>query len=303
MQSISYYLQHPNDVALRFLVRYGSWLPDKIFLKLMFRLTMGYKLDLRNPNTFSEKLQWMKLYNRRPEYTKMVDKVKAKEYVASILGDEVLIPTIGIWEDPNEIDFDQLPDRFVLKCNHNSGLGMYICKDKSKMDMENVKKQLKKGLKENYFQKNREWPYKNVPRCILAEQFVVPDSESDDLLDYKFFCFNGIPKFCQVIRRDNSDLYIDFFDKDWVHQPFHEPQNYPFSEIEPSKPLHLEQMWEAASKLAKDKPFVRIDFYDTKEQFYFGEITFFPTSGLGGFNPKEWDCKFGEWLNLPPQCS
>lgn len=260
---------------------------------------MGYQLNLKRPKSFSEKLQWLKLYDRRPEYTVMVDKVKAKEYVASILGDEYIIPTLGVWEDPDEIDFDKLPDRFVLKCNHNSGLGMYICKDKSKMSIEKVKNELRKGLEEDYFKQNREWPYKDVPRRILAEQYIDPDPDINDLLDYKFFCFNGEPKYCQVINRHNDNLHIDFFDYNWNHQPFHEPRVYPHAEIGPKKPCHYEQMWEAARKLANNKPFSRIDFYDTGNHVYFGEITFFPTSGFGGFEPQEWDLKFGSWIQLP----
>lgn len=298
MQSISYYIRHPNVAGNRLLVKYFTWLPDKMFLKLKFRFTMGYRLDLKNPQTFSEKLQWLKLYNRRAEYTIMVDKIKVKEYVASVLGDEYIIPTLGVWEDPDKIDFDKLPDRFVLKCNHNSGLGMYICTDKTKMDVEKVKADLRKGLKENYYKKNREWPYKDVPRRILAEQFIDP-TPNTELLDYKFFCFNGEPKYCQVINRQNDELHIDFFDYNWNHQTFHEPREFPHAEIKPKKPCHYDQMWESARKLAKNKPFSRIDLYDTGNHVYFGEITFFPTSGLGGFDPKEWDFKFGKYLLLP----
>lgn len=272
---------------------------DKAYLQIMFRLKMGKKLNVDCPKSFSEKLQWLKLYNRKPEYTMMVDKVKVKDYVASVLGKEYIIPTLGVWENSDDIDFDKLPDRFVLKCNHNSGTGMYICKDKSKMEVEKVKAELRKGLRENYYLKNREWPYKDVTRRILAEQFIDPKPGTKDLPDYKFFCFNGVPKFCQVISGRDTKMSIDFFDKDWKHQPFHEPHFYPFAEIEPQRPDNLETMWRLATKLAEGKPFSRIDFYDTGDKVYFGEITFFPTSGLGGFDPQEWDYKFGEWITLP----
>ena len=172
MQSISFYLNHPKTVGNIILYRFCRWMPDKWYLKLKFRLWMGKKLDLKNPRTFSEKLQWLKLYDRRPEYTFMVDKVKVKEYVASLIGDKYIIPTLGVWESPDMIDFDSLPDRFVLKCNHNSGLGMYICKDKSKMNIEKVKEGLREGLKQNYYLGGREWPYKDVPRRILAETYL-----------------------------------------------------------------------------------------------------------------------------------
>lgn len=298
MQSLTYYYRHPKVIGNVTLYYLRYLLSDKMYLRLLFRNNMGYRLNLKNPQTFSEKLQWLKLYDRRPEYTIMVDKVKAKEYVASIIGEEYIIPTLGVWDDPDQIDFDALPDRFVLKCNHNSGLGMYICKDKSMMDVKKVKEGLRKGLKENYFMSNREWPYKDVPRRILAEKYIDPAPGTNDLPDYKFFCFDGKPKYCQVISGRNTTMCIDFFDREWRHQPFHEPYNYPFADEEPPKPKHLEKMWQAATTLAADKPFSRIDFYQVGGFVYFGEITFFPTSGMGGFNPPEWDYKFGEWINL-----
>lgn len=147
-------------------------LSDKLYLKLLFRHRMGYQLDLDNPKTFNEKLQWLKLYNRNPLYTVMVDKVRAKEYVANKIGEQYIIPTLGVWENVDDIDFDSLPSRFVIKCNHNSGKGMYICKDKSKMDVEKVRNGLRKGLRENYYLHGREWPYKDVPRRIIAEQYM-----------------------------------------------------------------------------------------------------------------------------------
>lgn len=181
---------------------------------MMYWLHLGRKLNLKNPKTFNEKLQWLKLYNHKPEYTIMVDKVKAKEYVAKLIGEEHIIPTLGVWDDPDDIDFDALPDQFVLKCNHNSGTGMCICRDKSKLDIEKVKAELRKGLKENYFMRWREWPYKNVPRKILAEKFMV-DESGTELKDYKIFCFNGEPRYCQVISDRNTDEKIDFYDMHW----------------------------------------------------------------------------------------
>ena len=275
------------------------WLPDVLYLKGMYLSQMGRRLNLQDPRSFSEKMQWLKLYNQIPEYTILVDKIKAKDYVASVLGEEYIIPTLGVWDDPDSIDFDALPERFVIKCNHNSGTGMYICKDKSRMDVEKVKAGLRKGLRENYFRGNREWPYKNVPRRILAERYIDPDPQTNDLPDYKFFCFCGEPKYCQVISGREGKMCIDFFDKEWNHQPFHEPRNYPFSDNLPQRPVHLEQMWEFARRLATGKPFSRIDFYDVGDNVFFGEITFFPTSGMGGFDPEEFDVKLGEMIVLP----
>ena len=300
MHTLSFYLKNPRLILNHcFSVFWGRCLSDKTYLKVKYWLVTGKKLDLKTPKTFSEKLQWLKLYDRRPEYTIMVDKVKAKDFVSSVLGDEYIIPTLGVWDDPDKIDFEALPDKFVLKCNHNSGLGMYICKDKDEMDVERVKAGLRQGLKHNYFLFGREWPYKDVPRRILAEQYIDPVPGMKDLPDYKFFCFNGEPKYCQVISGRGTKMCIDFFDYEWRHQPFHEPHNYPFADIEPEKPRNLEKMWQAAARLAEGKPFSRIDFYDVADKVYFGEITFFPTSGMGGFDPDDWDTKFGEWITLP----
>jgi len=300
MQSISYYINNPRIAWVRLLVRFGSWLPDKLFLKIKFRLQMGYRLNLKDPKTFSEKLQWLKLYDRRPEYTVMVDKVKAKEFVASKLGEEYIIPTLGVWKDPDEIDFDRLPDRFVLKCNHNSGLGMYICKDKSKMDVEKVKEELRKGLKQNYYSGNREWPYKNVPRRILAEQFIDPAPDVSDLPDYKWYCFDGEPKFCQVIQDRSVSETIDFFDTEWNHQEFvgldPKAEN---ANVLPTKPADLAIHLKIARELSKGIPFSRIDLYETGENTYFGEVTLFPGSGMGSFRPDQYNELLGEMLKLP----
>ena len=300
MQKLSYYLRYPNVAASRLLVRYGTWLPDKLFLKIKFHLAMGYKLDLKNPKTFSEKLQWLKLYDHKPEYTIMVDKVKVKEYVASILGEEYIIPTLGVWDDPDKIDFNALPDRFVLKCNHNSGLGMYICKDKKKMNIEKVKEELRKGLKQNYFKGNREWPYKDVPRRIIAEQYIDPAPNVQDLPDYKWFCFNGQPKYCQVIQNRNTKETIDFFDVDWNHQDFigfaKEAVN---ADATPARPFNLDTHLRIACELSKGIPFSRIDLYETGQHTYFGEITLYPASGMGELRPNQYNEVLGKMLVLP----
>ena len=288
-----------NVLGVKFIEFIGPLLNDRLYLQWKWRFKMGSKLNLKNPQTFSEKLQWLKLYDRKPEYTTMVDKVKVKDYVAERIGLEYIIPTIRVWNTPEEIDFDSLPNQFVLKCNHNSG-GLFICKDKTKITKKKwhgVLSGLRKSLKYNYYMLGREWPYKNVERKILAEKYIMDDSEGD-LKDYKFFCFNGIAKFCQVISGRSSKMSVDFFDKEWRHQPFHEPRTYPFSNDIIEKPMHLEKMWEMAEKLADGNPFSRIDFYEVCGKVYFGEITFFPTNGMGGFDPVEWDYKFGEWINL-----
>ena len=271
---------------------------DETYIKIMFRMFMGKSLDLKNPRSFSEKLQWLKLYNRKPEYTMMVDKVKVKDYVAKVLGKEYIIPTLGVWDNPDDIDFEKLPNRFVLKCNHNSGLGMYICKDKSKMDIEKVKDNLRLGLAQNYFLGNREWPYKNVERRVFAEAY--KEDEFGELRDYKLFCFDGEVK-ALFIATDRSKgdhaVRFDFFDENFNHLPF--TNGHPNAATIPQKPKMFEKMKELAAKLSKGIPHVRIDFYEVGNQVYFGEMTFFHWSGMVPYEPEEWDYKFGEWLRLP----
>lgn len=289
----------PKIIGIILLGKFSFLFSDKQYLQMMYWLHLGRKLNLKNPKTFNEKLQWLKLYNHKPEYTIMVDKVKAKEYVAKLIGEEHIIPTLGVWDDPDDIDFDALPDQFVLKCNHNSGTGMCICRDKSKLDIEKVKAELRKGLKENYFMRWREWPYKNVPRKILAEKFMV-DESGTELKDYKIFCFNGEPRYCQVISDRNTDEKIDFYDMHWkrlvglvgLNDKVHN------SEYAIPCPESFENMKQMASLLAKSIPFSRIDFYEINHQAYFGEITFFPATGFGNFNPREWNVKMGDMITF-----
>lgn len=273
-------------------------LSDEEYLKRLFYSIMGNELNLDNPQTFNEKLQWLKLYNRRPEYTMMADKFLVRDYIAKTLGEKYLIPLLGVWDDPDEIDFDALPDRFVLKCNHNSGLGMCICKDKSKLDFEKVRKDLRRGLKQDYYLTGREWPYRDVPRKILAEEYL--EVSGDDLPDYKFHCFNGKVRLILVCcdRFSRGGMTEDFFDENWNHLDVHRP-NMKFSSRELKAPENLGKMIELAEKLSKDIPFVRVDFYDVDGKIRFGELTFFPASGLGQFIPEEWDRILGSYLRLP----
>lgn len=288
----------PRSLVIKLLKRYGKRMPDTLYLKAMFRLHTGRKLNLKDPQTFSEKLQWLKLYDHNPEYTIMVDKYAVKDYVAGIIGKEYIIPTIGVWSSVEDIDWDILPNKFVLKCNHDSA-GLVICTDKTKLDKESAVLKLGMHFKQDYYSKWREWPYKNVPRRIIAEVYIEPSEETNDLPDYKFFCFNGEPKYCQVITGRNSKMCIDFFDYEWNHQPFHEPKSFPFSEKKLLKPSKYGLMWNLARKLATGKAFSRIDFYQVGDKVYFGEITFYPTTGVGCFTPDEYDLKLGNMITLP----
>lgn len=256
---------------------------------------MGYPLNIDNPQTFNEKLQWLKLNDRNPEYTKMVDKYEAKKYVASIIGEEYVIPTIGIYENVEDINFDSLPDQFVLKCTHDSG-GVVVCKDKSKLDLDACKRKLKKGLKANFYYQNREWPYKNVKPQIIAEQYI--EDETGELRDYKLMCFDGKVKcsFTVQNRFKSGGIKVNFYDRNWIKLPF--SRHYPNSEDDLPMPTNYELMIRLAEKLSKNLRFARIDLYNVNGKIYFGEITFYPGSGWEEFTPFEWDKKLGDFINI-----
>lgn len=275
-----------------------NWLPDKVFLKAAFRARFGRKLDLNNPKTFNEKLQWLKLYNRKPEYTKMVDKYLVREYVKEKIGEKYLIPLLGVWDDPEEIDFDELPMQFVLKCNHNSGIGMCICKDKNDLDISKVKEELKKGIDQNYYLTGREWPYKDVPRRVIAEKYMV-DESGYELKDYKFYCFDGKVKLVMINsdRMSSEKTKANYFDENY--QPLDFVWGYDNAEEPPKKPEKFEEMKYLAEILSEGIPTVRIDFYQTPDGIFFGEITFFDGSGFDAIEPIEWDYKIGSWIKLP----
>lgn len=272
-------------------------IPDKLYLKLMYRFIMGKKLNLNNPKTFNEKLQWLKLYSRDPLYTTLVDKYAVKEYVANVIGEDYIIPTIGVYEKFDDIDFSTLPDKFVIKCTHDSG-GVVVCKDKSKLDVAIAREKISKCLKRNFYYIGREWPYKNVKPRIIIEEFM-EDDKNEDLNDYKFMCFNGKVK-CSFVcsdRRSKDGLKVTFFDLDWNKMPFQ--RHYPTSKKEIPKPVNYDKMIQLSEKLAKDLPFARVDFYEVNGKVYFGEITFFPGNGTEEFTPEEWDYTMGSWINLP----
>lgn len=301
--NIKKYLKNPFLIfkylkAKRLQGSYGKKLDDETFIKKAFQLNMGYELDLENPKTYNEKLQWLKLYNRKPEYTVMVDKYLVRDYIAKQIGEEYLIPLLGVWDRAEDIDFDALPEQFVLKCNHNSGVGMCICTDKSKLDIVKVRAGLNKGLQQDYYLTGREWPYKNVPRKIIAEKYMV-DESGYELKDYKFMCFNGEVK-CSFIcsdRYSKGGLHVTFFDRAWKVMPFE--RHYPALKEGLPKPVNYDKMIELAEKLSKNIPFLRVDFYEVDGKIYFGELTFYPGNGMEEFTPEEWDYKLGEWIELP----
>ena len=274
-------------------------LTDREFIELAYKTYFDKNINWESPASFNEKLQWLKLYDHNDQYTMMVDKFKVRDYVAALIGEQYLIPLLGVWNTPDEIDFNLLPQKFVLKCNHNSGTGMVICKDKNKLNINKVRKGLWKGLKEDYFSLGREWPYKNVERKVIFEQFM-SSSIGEDLADYKIHCFNGDPRFVLVCRDRFSDsgLTEDFFDTEWNHLDIRR-ENSPNSPLEIPKPQKLEKMFELARILSANVPFLRVDFYEIDNQVFFGELTFFPASGFAKFIPEIWDYSFGEMLILP----
>lgn len=297
-----YLYQAITDRKIRFLYLASlglfNGLSDEKYLKLRYKAEMGKTLNLENPQTFNEKLQWLKLYNRKPEYTMMVDKYKVRQYIADTIGEQYLIPLLGVWDDPDEIDFESLPDRFVLKCNHNSGTGMCICKDKSKLDIKEVRKGLKRGLAENYYLLGREWPYKDVPRRIIAEKYM-SDGVDGGLKDYKLMCFNSKVKATFVCsnRFSKEGLNVTIYDTNWDRLPF--KLHDPVSKMEIERPKSYEEMVSLAEQLSKSIPFVRVDFYEIKGKPYFGELTFFHEGGFEEYFPEKWDKTLGDFVELP----
>lgn len=299
MKSIAYYiktLRNEKGIVIKYLNRHGffKYLPDDVFLKFYWRSITGHNLDLNNPVTFNEKIQWLKLYQHNPEYTIMVDKLLAKDYVAKKIGEDHIIPTLAYWNSASEIDLSMLPNEFVLKCNHDSK-NICICTDKSEFDIDDAKRKLDKGMKYNFYQTYREWAYKDVPRKILAEKYMF-DESGEELKDYKVFNFNGEPKFIQVDYNRFKGHMRKLYSTNWEELPFkclydNDGRSFP-------KPKVLEEMLYYARELSKDIPFLRTDFYIINDKIYFGELTFYPEAGYGFITPAEWDIKVGNWLTL-----
>lgn len=256
-------------------------------------------MNFDNPKTYNEKLQWLKLHDRRPEYIQMVDKCLVKQYVASIIGQEYVIPMIAVWNHPNEIEWDQLPNQFVLKTNHDGGSnGIVICKDKETFNKRNALRELKHSYNRSSYLIGREWPYKMVNHKVFAEEYM-EDKQYGELRDYKFFCFDGEVKmlFVATGRSVVEHAYFNYFDADF--NMLNLKNGHPLSSEPISKPQSFELMKELASKLSKGLPHVRVDFYEVNGHPYFGEFTFFHMGGTGNFEPAEWNQILGDWIKLP----
>lgn len=290
-----------KDKRFLWLASHGFFnnMTDEDYCKRKFEIFFGYPLNLDNPQTYNEKLQWLKLHDRKPIYTTMVDKYEAKGFVASIIGEEYIIPTLGVWEHFEDIDFEILPDQFVLKCTHDSG-GLVVVKDKNEFDINTARKRINKALKKNYFDYGREWPYKNVKPRIIAEKYM-EDESGFELKDFKFFCFNGVPKLLFVAcdrGKQVEETKFNFYDMDFNLLPFTNGHpNAPEGRI--TKPETFEEMKEIAAELSKNCPHVRVDLYSINGKTYFGELTFYHWSGFKPFDPPEWDKRIGDLLQLP----
>lgn len=277
-----------------------NWMPDKWYLSFLFRSYMGYWMNWNAPKTFNEKLQWLKLYDRNPFYSNLVDKLNVRKYISKKIGSSYLIPLLNHWKSFDEIDFDSLPNQFVLKCSHDSG-SVIVCKEKKELDLSFCKKKLSKALNRNFYFWAREWPYKNVQPCIIAEKYESNLSDKD-LVVYKVICMNGEPQIIQVIQNDKTiDETIDYFDTNWNLLDL--KQNYPNSIKHIKKPVKLNDMLSLSEKLAQGITQVRIDWYVIRDQLKFSEFTFFSDAGLRKFTPSKWDLILGEQLKLPPKKS
>ena len=270
--------------------------PDKAYIQMYYFAHFKRFCNLRNPETYNEKLNWLKLHDRNEEYTKLVDKYEVKEYIASIIGEDYIIPTLGVWNHFDDIDFEKLPNQFVLKCTHDSE-GLVIVKDKSKLDKVAAKEKIEAALKQNFYYIGREWPYKNVKPRIIAEKYM-EDHVDGELRDYKFFCFDGQPKAMFIASDRASDhVKFDYFDLEFNHLDI--KQKYPHAQNTLRKPETFDKMIEFSKILSKGFPHVRVDFYEVDGRLYFGELTFYHFCGFMPFEPSKWDKTFVDWIHLP----
>ena len=275
---------------------FAGLVPDRLYIKMIAKGKLGYSINLNNPQTFNEKLNWLKLYNRNPLYTKLADKLAVKEIVASKVGEQHVVKNLGSWNKFDEINFDKLPNQFVLKCTHDSS-GAVICKDKSQFDKEAAREKIISALKLNYFYACREWPYKNIPHRIIADE-LLDDHSGKELNDYKFWCFDGKPTYMYcTIKTEKDGIYENFYDMDF--KPALINHGWPRRMPEFNKPAAFEEMKDLAAKLSKGIPFVRIDFFYVGGKVFFGEYTFFDWAGLQPFESYNQDLELGKYIVLP----
>lgn len=302
LKKIKRYLKDPYWALGSDLIKsHPNWMSDKFYICTLWRMVMGYKLNLSNPKTFNEKLQWLKLYNRNPLYTILVDKLLVKDWVADKIGSQYVVPTLAVYNSVDEINLENLPEQFVLKCNHDSG-SVIICKDKSTFDLKAAKIKLSKALHQNFYKEAREWPYKNVSPKIFAEKYLCNnqmEKNNTEMTDYKFYCFHGESKFLYVSYglSDHSSAKIAFLNLDYTYAPFYRDDFSTFNVL-PPKPKSFKTLIELSNILSKDIPFVRVDWYDVEGIPYFSEMTFYPGGGTTKLTPFTYDERIGQWLDL-----
>lgn len=305
-RGVNYLLRNRMQFCDSIVKNFFSWLPDKVYLSLRYRCQMGRWINWSNPKKYQEKLQWLKVYNRQKRCTEMVDKVAVKDYVARIIGEKYIIPTLGVWDSFNEIDFEKLPNQFVLKTNNGGGsMGVVVCTNKSVLDKESAKKQLELSLKGSIYKSYREWPYKDVKPKIFAEAFMEDDSEFNKggLVDYKFTCFNGKADNVMVCcGRQTGETKFYFFDQAWNLLPLNKRGKETNPNFKLPKPDCMDEMFEIAGKLSEGFPFLRVDLYYINDRPYFGETTFFPASGFDPNILPETEILFGDKILLPNVC-
>lgn len=292
--------QDPKSFFLYVISRYGRFIPDKTYLQLKYSLAWGKKLDFENPKTLNDKFNWLKVNYHDERLHQFADKYEVKQFVSKTIGEEYVVPCLGVWDSFDEIDFTKLPNQFVIKTTHDSS-GAYIVRDKRKMDVDAARKHCEGSLRRGWYYPNREWVYKDVRRRIIADTFL--DDHSHDksgisLNDYKFWCFNGFPKAMYVTVKD-KEIFENFYDKDFNPMPI----NHRFARHEPEfeKPQGFEKMWDLSGKLATatKSPFVRVDFFNVDGKIYFGEFTFYDWAGLRPFADEKQEIELGSWLKLP----
>lgn len=306
IKGIIWYLKKPklifNGIGAR---GHFLWMSDERYLKIRYKAHTGKKLNIDNPKTFNEKIQWLKVNDRKPIYSSLVDKYAVRNFIKENIGEQYLIPLIGVYNSFDDIDFDNLPEQFVMKCNHDSG-SVVVCRNKSTFDIDKAREKLMKPFKLNYYWNNREWAYKNINnRCIVVEKYIEQngqDNSVEGLIDYKFYCFNGEAKFLYISKglENHSTAKISFFDLNGEKMPF-KRKDYEGFDQTPSMPTNLNEMINISNKLASliDALFVRIDFYEVNDHVYFSEFTFYPAGGMMPIEPEEWDEKLGDYLKLP----
>ena len=289
------YLFHPRELAYALAARGLIPCGDERYIRHIYRRSFGRDPDLTDPHTYNEKLQWLKLHDRDPAYRRIVDKAEAKRIIAETFGSEYVVPTLGVYERFDDIPFSRLPDRFVIKCTHDSQ-STVICRDRAAFDLAAARRRITRCLRRNYYYRGREWPYRDVRPRIMVEA-LLDDGHPGGLVDYKFSCFNGQ---CRMIftctdRESEGGIRVTFFDRDWNRMPFRK-------RFEPStdvrRPAGFVKMRDMAEQLAAGLPFLRVDFYEADGQVYFGEMTFYPANGLEPFIPEEWDGILGSWIDL-----